>query len=462
MKTIILLSVLGIIAMVSDIFGFKKFIWGIVVVALVGIFYVNFMEWELGVPLYFFNDMLFIDSYAIAFSGLILLLALIWFFISKDVYEQGEFNKSDHYALILFSLVGAIVLVSYADLSMLFLGIEILSIPLYILAGSRKKDLASNEAALKYFMMGAFATGILLFGIAFIYGATGTFNLDLIGDFASDNEELPALFYIGIFLIMIGLGFKVSAVPFHFWTPDVYEGSPLLITSFMATIVKTAAFGSFFRLFSICFDPVISKWNLTLAIIAGLTILLGNILAVSQGSAKRMLAYSGIAQAGYLLLTILVPNEMTTNALLLYTASYSLATICAFAVIYWVVKTNGNDDYASFNGLARKNPFLAFVLAVSMLSLAGIPPTAGFFAKFYLFSAILKEGYISLVVIAVIGSLISVYYYFKLIIAAYGKEGEFVPANINSLYKTVLIIVLVIIFFIGISPGLFTDFISSY
>jgi NADH-quinone oxidoreductase subunit N len=462
MKTLIIIASLGIISMLAEIFNLKKYLWYVIIVGLAAAFTANIMDWGIPASSQDFPHMVIFDNYAIAFGALIIFLGFTWFIISHDQYHSGDFNISDHFSLILFSLVGALILVSFTNMSMLFLGIEILSIPLYILAGSFKKDLASNEASLKYFMMGAFATGILLFGIALIYGATGSFNIIEIGDYVAANKgNTSLLFYIGLLMVMIGLAFKVSAVPFHFWTPDVYQGAPVLITAFMATVVKTAGFAAFYRLFSTSFAPVIDDWSQTLSIITALTIIVGNVLAVYQSSVKRMLAYSGIAQAGYLLMAIVVLTPDTKMALLLYTASYSLATLAAFAVVYYVMKAKGNDSFESFNSLGKTHPFLAFVMAVSMLSLAGIPPTVGFFAKFYLFSSVLSAqegGYMWIVIIAIIGSLISVYYYFRLIIGMYAREGEYSLIQVNSLYKTVLIIMVGLIIILGLAPGLLIGF----
>lgn len=286
MKTLILTALLGIVSMLSEIFGFRKYLWTILVLGLTGVFCVNLSE--LTSAYQYFPNMVVFDHYAGVFSGLIILMALVWFFISKDQYDSNEFNQADHYSLIMFTLTGAIVLVSFTHLAMLFLGIEILSIPMFILAGSRKHELSSNEASLKYFIMGAFASGILLFGIALLYGATGTFNIHEIALIASDNSgTVSVLFYTGVFMVMIGLAFKVSAVPFHFWTPDVYEGAPLVITAFMATIVKTAAFAAFYRLFNTSFTSLLPQWGSTLSVIIIFTILTGNILAVYQTSVKE-------------------------------------------------------------------------------------------------------------------------------------------------------------------------------
>ena len=458
MNAIVLIAVLGVFTMLSDIFGFKKYILYFILLGLGGALFLTFCDKFIpGSADYIYADtMLMVDNYSIAFSALILSLVTIWFLISKDQYAGDEFNASDNYALILFATVGALLLTCYLDLSLLFLGIEILSIPLFILAGSKKKDLASNESSLKYFLMGAFATGILLFGITLIYGACGSFKLQKIAEFTASNPAPGMMFYTGILLVMVGLGFKVSAVPFHFWTPDVYQGAPMFVTAFMATIVKTAAFAGFLRLFTTCFTTINSNWSLTLSIIIAATILIGNFIAVYQTSVKRMLAYSGIAQAGYLLLTILVLNQETKTAMLLYLTSYSLSTLAAFAVLYYVTKIKGNDSFESFNALGKTNPFLAFIMTVSMLSLAGIPPTVGFFAKFNLFSAVLREDISNgwLIGIAVLGSLISVYYYFKAIINMYGKEEQTSSTiNISFGYKTVLVILTGIIVLLGILPG---------
>jgi NADH-quinone oxidoreductase subunit N len=454
MNAIILLAVLGVITMLSDILGFKKAIWYIVLAGLAGALFFSYSDWNKP-ELYY--EMLYTDNYGVMFSSLIITLVIIWFIISRDQYAGNEFNASDNYALVIFATVGALLLTSYMDLSLLFLGIEILSIPLFILAGSRKKDLASNEASLKYFLMGAFATGILLFGITLIYGTTGTFKLDKIAQYAAaNNGNIPVMFYTGILLVMVGLGFKVSAVPFHFWTPDVYQGAPMFVTAFMATIVKTAAFAGFFRLFSTCFTSINSSWSMTLSIIVAATILTGNFIAVYQDSVKRMLAYSGIAQAGYILLTILVLNQETKTALLLYLASYSLSTLAAFTVLYYVTKTKGSDGFEAFNSLGKTNPFLAFIMTVAMLSLAGIPPTVGFFAKFNLFSAVLRADMnnIWLIGVAVLGSLVSVYYYFKVIINMYGKQEQEVSSiTLNFTYKAILVIMVFIIVLLGILPG---------
>jgi len=375
--------------------------------------------------------------------------------LSTDQYKY-EFNKSDQYALVLFSTVGAYIMISFSSLIMLFVGIEIMSIPLYILAGSRKNDLSSNEASLKYFMMGAFTTGILLFGIALVYGATGSFEIFEIKNFITNSSgEVPTLLYTGIIFLLIALSFKVSAVPFHFWAPDVYQGSPMMITAFMASIVKVAGFGAFYRLFSYAFSDLANNWSIIISIIIVLTILVGNILAAGQTNIKRMLAYSGISQAGYMLMTLLILDQNSTNALLFYAGSYALATMAAFFVLYTISKESDIMTAEAFQGLGKRNPMLALVMSIAMLSLAGIPPAVGFFAKFYLFTTLLSQGYIALVIVAVIGSSISVYYYFKVIIAMYGKETEAgaLKFQLNIMYQLILVIMVGLIILFGVYPS---------
>ncbi len=368
--------------------------------------------------------MLRFDDYALAFSGAALLSTLLLFGFTRWGFREWSETIGDRYALLLFSLCGALCLFSFTNLVLLFLGIEILSIPLYVLAGSRRNDLRSNEAALKYFLMGAFATGILLFGIALVYGAVRSFDLAQIHSVIAAEGHSPQMLSVGILLILVGLSFKVSAVPFHFWAPDVYLGSPTVITAFMATVVKTAAFAAFYRLFSIAFVGAGEFWTAAVAITAVLTMVVANTPALLQTNFKRMMAYSSVAHAGYLMLALLaIGQPNTAGALLLYLLSYSVATICAFACFLLVSEQNQDESFAAFNGLAKKQPLVAAAMAISMLSLAGIPPTAGFFGKYFLFASAF-ENFPWLVVLAVLGSAISIYYYFKVIVAMYFTAEE--------------------------------------
>jgi NADH-quinone oxidoreductase subunit N len=338
---------------------------------------------------------------------------------------------------------------------MLFLGIEVLSICLYILAGSNFKNIFSNEASFKYFLMGSFATGFLLFGIALIYGVTVSFDLNVIASVIADGSgENTTWLYAGIFLMIVGLAFKISAVPFHFWAPDVYEGAPTVVTAFMSTIVKIAAFAAFFRLFSVCFEPVHSEWVDIIQIITVATLLVANITAVYQHSVKRILAYSSVAHAGYLLISLVALNDISASAILYYVIAYAVASITAFTVLHNVESNNENAVVDSFNGLAKRNPYLAFCMGISLLSLAGIPPLAGFFAKYYLFTVAFASGYIGLVLLAVVTSLIGIYYYFRIIIAMYLKSTE---KGVIIQVPTRHTVILAICVFLSILFGVFPD-----
>ncbi len=449
MKALILLSSLGVIALFAEIFSFKKLLYPLVIIGLITTFILNIFDWDTNLT-YF--KMMRYDNYAVAFTSVILVIAILWFIMAENFFKE-ETSLTDHFALILFALVGTVIMVSYTNMTMLFLGIEILSISMYILAGSKKDDLGSNEAAFKYLIMGAFATGFLLFGIALVYGSTGSFDLGEIQDFVTTHPGgVPAIFYAGVLMMLIGLSFKVSAAPFHFWAPDVYQGAPTVITAFMATIVKTAAFAAFLRLFGSCFASVSDTWVNIIWVMAALTLLIGNVTAVVQTSTKRMLAYSSVAHAGYMLLALLAGNSYSNSAILFYTAAYSVGSIGTFCILNIVTNARGDDNTGAFNGLVKTNPLLAVVMTIALLSLAGIPPTAGFFAKYYIFTAAFQSGYTGLVLIAVVASLIGVYYYFRIIIAMYFKEasGDVIP--VQTSHKLLLIIVALITLVLGLCP----------
>lgn len=452
MKALVLLSSLGLISLLAEIFSFKKLLYPFVLIGIVATFIFNLTDWNTNIT-YF--KMMHYDNYAVAFTSVILVIAFLWFLMSESYFKE-ETSLTDHFALILFALAGTVIMVSYTNMTMLFLGIEILSISMYILAGSKKDDLGSNESAFKYLIMGAFATGFLLFGITLIYGSTGSFDLTEIKDFVTSHQgTVPSIFYAGVLLMLIGLSFKVSAAPFHFWAPDVYQGAPTVITAFMATIVKTAAFAAFLRLFSTSFASINDSWVNIVWVMATLTLLVGNITAVMQTSTKRMLAYSSVAHAGYMLLALLAGNSYSSSAILFYTTAYSIGSIATFCILNIVTNAKGNDTVDSFNGLGKSNPILAFVMTLALLSLAGIPPTAGFFAKYYIFTAAFQSGFTGLVLIAIIASLVGVYYYFRIIIAMYFKESTDETITIKINHRILLITVAIAI----IALGLFPDFI---
>jgi NADH-quinone oxidoreductase subunit N len=468
MLPIVLLSFFGIANLFLGFLRSNRALLPFVLVVLALVFGVNLLDWNHAGSLTGLFDspylvqMLTVDNYSVAFSGIVLLTALLLLPFSNSYVQAGEPNLAEYYSLLLFSLVGAIMMVSYNHLIMLFVGIEILSISMYCLAGSDKRNVRSNEAALKYFLQGAFATGILLFGIALVYGATGTFELHQLATAiaAPANASLQPMLYVGVLLMVIGIGFKISAAPFHFWTPDVYEGTPTFFTAFMSTVVKTAGFAAFLKLLVVALPAASPVWLPTITAMCALTLLLGNVGAAVQTSAKRMLAYSSVSHAGYLLLGLVAGRgELSGPAaqgIFFYSLAYSVATVAAFGVLKLVSDQRQRENYAGLAGLARTNPLLAFVMTVSMLSLGGIPLTGGFFGKFFIFTAVVAQGYIWLVVFAVLMSMVGIYYYLRPVIAMYlrpAESGAETPIVVDGFQSATLVVLAVITLLLGIMPG---------
>ena len=461
MNTLIVISVLPLILLYLGLYKAQKALLPVAIVGLLVALGLAVAEWNNSAqPIY--HGMMLFDNYAIAFSSITIVSTVLILLLSRGYFEKISNHIAEYYAIILFSLAGIIVMVSFYNLTMLFIGIEIMSVSLYILAGIKKNDFASNEAALKYFLMGAFSTGFLLFGIALIYGASGSFNLEAIRNWVLANPrstDITPMFYTGILLIIVGLCFKVGAAPFHFWTPDVYEGSPTLVTAFMSTVAKTAAFAAFLRLFTACFAPLSDFWVPVLLIITIVTLVIGNVTALYQQSFKRMLAFSSISHAGYLLFAIVALGASSANSVFIYATAYSIASIIAFGALILVQQQSGSDNFDSFNGLAKNNPFLALVLTIAMLSLAGIPLTAGFIGKFFMFTGALRQYQLALVIIAVVNAIISIFYYFRVIIAMYFREADRSELTIPIFYKLVLGFSALVTILIGIYPGFLSSLI---
>lgn len=459
MKGLLIISGLGILAMLAEIFKFKKLLLPIVLLGVVAAFAFNFLEWNNGFTISYFDNMISFDKIALAFSGVILATAFFWFILANDYFDD-ETSVVDHVSLVLFALVGALMLTAFKNMTTLFLGIEIMSIPLYVLSASQKKNVKSNEAGFKYLIMGSFASGFLLFGIALVYGASGTFDIMKIREYININTgNLPMFFYVGVVMMLIAMCFKVSAAPFHFWAPDVYEGSPTLITTLMSTVVKTAAFAAFLRLFMIGFSGVSETWTGILAGVVALSLVIANFSAAMQRNVKRMLAYSSISHAAFMLMVILANtrSNMSIDAILYYAFAYSIGSVAAFGIVYNVTK-NGNEGIEAFNGLAKRNPSLALCMTVAMLSLAGIPVTSGFFAKYFVFTAMIATSYKWLLILAVLTSAVGAYYYLKVIIAMYFRSQETTePVVISKSNVFVITVTSAIILAIGIMPGLIAE-----
>lgn len=454
MNTIILSAVFGVVLMLSGIFIKNKssftYIAGVALAILLAL---NVAE-SYGFAIFHIDTGKFLhfSKFGFLFNSICIGSTLLYTILSgRDVENVGN-HVAEYFALIFFVLCGVGIVTCYTNLLMLFIGIEIISIPLYILTGSDKRNLKSNEASLKYFLMGSFSTGIMLMGIALLYGTNGSFSVDRV---AREIQPLTYLEALGLILIFVSLSFKVSAAPFHFWTPDVYEGAPTVFTSFMATVVKVAGFAAFIRLFETRYGNMGGQTDRLVGVVIFLTLAFGNLTAVFQQSVKRMLAYSSIAQAGFMMFAVYALNDVAKEGLLLYAASYCLATIAIFAVL---VKM---EDYSfeGFNGFAKSHPLLAGVLVVCLLSLAGIPLTSGFLAKYYMLAAAIKTGQVGvLVVLAILFAAVSVYYYFRVIQSMYFKEGEVAFPQVSSTYKVSLIAVAALLIILGIFPNLLLQF----
>ncbi|MCX6203302.1 MAG: NADH-quinone oxidoreductase subunit N [Bacteroidetes bacterium] len=396
------------------------------------------------------KGMLAFTRFGLYVNTLFFAITFIYIWLNGEEIAKFANQAADFYALFFFILCGASILTSFDNLLMLFIGIEILSIPLYILTGSDKKNLFSNEASLKYFLMGSFSTGILLLGITFIYGATGSFHLA--APIIKPSTGLPQeqmILSAGLLLVFAAMNFKVSAAPFHFWTPDVYDGAPTVFTSFMATIVKAAGFIAFITIFNSQAKALGHSWELILTFVIIATLLVGNIVAVFQRSVKRMLAYSSIAQAGFMLFALYGKSTYANEGIILYAVVYSLATIGVFGVL---IKMKENS-FEAFNGLAKTQPLVAFVTTIFLFSLAGIPLTGGFFAKYYMLNALYAAGAgLWLIILAILFAAVSVFYYFKLVQAMYFAAGEPTINEVPKKYQYALLVIALLLLILGVFP----------
>jgi len=461
MITLIIISTLPILLLYLGLYKAQRSLLPVTLIGLLvalGFTVSAYTKADIATPIY--SGMMLFNNFSVVFACITIISTILIVLLSRGYFEKISSHIAEYYAIILFALSGIILMVSFSNLVMLFIGIEIMSVSLYILAGIKKTDFASNEAALKYFLMGAFSTGFLLFGFALIYGSSGSFNLEAIRNWVVSNpHQIDPMFYAGILLVIVGLCFKVGAAPFHFWTPDVYDGSPTLITAFMSTVAKTAAFAAFLRLFSACFQPVSDFWVPVLLVITIITLFIGNLTALYQQSFKRMLAFSSISHAGYLLFAIVALGASSANSVFIYATSYSIASIVSFGGLILVQQQSGNDNFDSFNGLGKKNPFLALVITVAMLSLAGIPLTAGFIGKFFMFSGALLQFHLVMVILAVVNAIISIFYYFRVIVAMYFRDTERDELVVPAYYKIVLGLGAIATILIGVYPGLITNLI---
>ncbi|MGR3319721.1 MAG: NADH-quinone oxidoreductase subunit N [Candidatus Anammoxibacter sp.] len=461
---LLILTITALAVLILGLFSSKESKVGYYFFSLLGIgLAVLFTVKQFGSTTVSFNGAYVVDNFSIFFNVIILCSTALIVMMSGSYLRREDINYGEYYCLLLFATVGMIIMTSGSNLLMIFLGLEVLSISLYILAGFRRNNVRSTEAALKYFLLGAFTTGFLLFGIAFIYGATGSVDLRVIADFLKgDGSKVTSdpMMLLGLILLIFGFGFKVATVPFHNWVPDVYEGAPTPVTAFFASGPKAAGFAVFFRVFLMSFSELDVHWTKILWILAVLTMTVGNLVALKQTSIKRMLAYSSIAHAGYIMIALVSANSLGMASVLFYMVAYALMNIGAFAIVI-IMGRKGEEhtQLSDYSGFGYKHPVLAIVMTIFMLSMAGMPPLAGFVGKFYVFSAAIKSGYITLAIIGVINSVISVYYYLRVTVFMYMKPPmrEFSPLSTSPFIILVLVITLWGTIQLGIFPSCIID-----
>jgi NADH-quinone oxidoreductase subunit N len=403
-----------------------------------------------------FSGLYTIDNFGTFLKVIFLIILFLVTIISFRYTSREDIVEGEYYALLLFGVLGMMVMVSSTSFITIFIGLEVMSLSIYVMCGLLKGNLKAVESSLKYFLLGSFATAFLLYGIALLYVSTGTIDVRVMQAAASAKSlGGNALFLTGIALLIVGFGFKIASVPFHMWTPDVYEGAPTTITAYMATGVKAAAFGAFLRIFYTAFYPYIAQWSAVLWFIAVLTMTAGNIIALVQNNIKRLLAYSSIAHAGYILVAFVTGDKIMSSSILYYLLAYTFMNLGAFTVVILLGNKDGaNEDLDSYAGLAVRHPFISLCMTVFLLSLTGIPPLAGFAGKFYVFSDAIKGQYYWLAVIGMLNSAVAAYYYLRVLMYMYFKDPvkEIGKIDMSAGYVIVMLISVAALLYLGIFP----------
>jgi NADH-quinone oxidoreductase subunit N len=396
------------------------------------------------------------DNFALFINIVLCVIGILTMLFSNDVIEREHIPAGEYYALTLFAICGMMMMAAATDLLVIFLALEILSLAVYVLTGIRRSSAAGAEAAFKYFLLGAFSSAFFLYGVAFTFALSGSTRIEEIGMTlsaqASGSPSTVELLAVG--LLAVGFAFKVSAVPFHMWTPDAYEGAPTIVTAFMSTGVKAAAFAAFARVFLSPLEPLQAHWIPVLSVIAGITMIFGTVVGVVQTNVKRMLAYSSIAHAGYLLLGIVAANRDGKAAILFYLLAYAVTNIGALGIVALLgTGQHQHDELRDFSGLWRSRPALTGLMTVFLLSLGGIPPTAGFIGKWYIFSAAIQKGHYWLAIIGVLTSVVSVFFYLRIVVMMYMTEGpETIRPRVPAVAMAGLALAVIAVFYLGILP----------
>ncbi len=460
----IILTVLGFSILLLGLIFPRMYRETLIAVALIGLaaaFFVATYHWNNTAATAFYG-MISVDKFTTGFQCLFIIAAGLTLMLSLNSLEEKYLSYSEYFALIIFATVGMMLMASSAHLLTLFLGLETLSVSLYILAGFRRDDARALESSFKYFLLGAFASGFLLYGIALLYGSVGSASLTALAAHLTQNPAVGSqpLFMTGLVLMIIGFGFKIALAPFHTWAPDVYQGAPTPISAFMATGSKAAGFAALMRLLLAANVMTAELWQQVFWVIAVATMTIGNIIALRQENIKRMLAYSSIAHAGYILVGAIANNETGYAGILFYLLSYTFMNVGAFGVVSYLAKAEKEYVLISeYRGLAYRRPFAALAMAIFMFSLSGVPPTAGFLSKFYVFSGAVQAGYLWLVILGVINSMISLYYYLGVIVVMFMQEPEGEKAPIIPLPAVGIALIIAIFgtLNLGLFPGQWMD-----
>ena len=455
----------GIAAMVAEAFrdpGERMPIAGLGAVGLIGAGFATLLLWNHHASSF---GVVSADNFGLFVTGILIIVGLLSLAFSGPTIEREGLPAGEYYALMLFAIAGMILMATATDLLVIFLALEVLSLAVYVLTGIRRSSAQGSEAALKYFLLGAFSSAFFLYGIAFTYGLTGSTHLDRVGSvFAAQAMAPTPMQLLAVGFLLVGFAFKVSAVPFHMWTPDVYEGAPPAVTGFMSTGVKAAAFAAFVRVFLSALEPMHAEWAGVLWVIAAATMIVGTVVGVAQSSVKRMLAYSSIAHGGYLLLALLAGNDMGKGAVLFYLLTYAVTNLGAFGVIALLETADRpNDQIRDYAGLWNDHPTLAALMTIFLLSLGGFPPMGGFIAKWYVFTAAVKAGYTGLAIIGVLTSVISVFFYLRVVVMMYMTASESTTRipSVPKVAGAALVVSAILIVYLGILPTRVLDWAAA-
>jgi NADH-quinone oxidoreductase subunit N len=453
---ILCVTLAGLVVLLAEAFrgrDEKMPIGGLAIIGLVGAGIASVLLWDRNTESF---GAVTGDNFGLFVNVVLVIVGILTVIFSASTVERDRIPAGEYYAVMLFAIVGMMLMGQATDLLVIFLALETMSLAVYVLTGIRRDQQQSTEAAFKYFLLGAFASSFFLYGIAFLYGTTGTTNIDELSTrIAAQSMSGNPMILLGIGLLIVGFAFKVAAVPFHMWSPDAYEGAPAVITGFMSTGVKAAAVAAFVRVFLKGLDPMIADWAPVIWWIAALTMVVGTVVGVAQTSLKRMLAYSSIAHGGYILAALVAGNEVGKAAILFYLASYALTNLGAFGIIALLgTRERANDDLRDYAGLFHSHPALAALMTFFLLSLGGFPPTAGFIAKWYVFSAAIGSGYYGLAIIGVLSSVVSVFFYLRIVVMMYMTERDArpVPPQISRLAMGGLVFAMLAVLYLGVLP----------